>query len=322
VSDTISHTLPIAPVEKAENMCATEKGSPWMIVAGGFHRDGGMDKANLALAEYLVERGTRVHLVCHRIDPDFSRHQLVTLHSVGCPAGSFFLGEPLLDMRARVEARKLQVTWPNLPVIVNGGNCLWPGINWVHYVHHAWKPGWRSAPAWFGVKQVLTECVIRRRERQALRRAKLLIANSERTAQHLVEYFGIDAHRIRTVYLGGESEWRAVTAEERASSRNALQLPPARPIAVFVGGLGYDDRKGFDVLFEAWRRLCARPDWDVDLLVAGSGNALRMWQRRTSETGLTARIRLLGFLREIPGLLAAADLLVSPVRYEAYGLNV
>ena len=34
------------------------------------------------------------------------------------------------------------------------------------------------------------------------------------------------------------------------------------------------------------------------------------------------RVRFLGFSDRIPELLAAADLLVSPVRYESYGLNV
>ena len=89
-----------------------------------------------------------------------------------------------------------------------------------------------------------------------------------------------------------------------------------------MGGLGYDHRKGFDALFAAWERLCARPDWDVDLLVAGSGPAQPMWQTRISQAGLRGRIRLLGFSNDIKAVLAAADLLVSPVRYEAYGLNV
>jgi glycosyltransferase involved in cell wall biosynthesis len=37
---------------------------------------------------------------------------------------------------------------------------------------------------------------------------------------------------------------------------------------------------------------------------------------------LAGQVQLLGITRRIPELLAAADLLVSPVRYESYGLNV
>ena len=89
-----------------------------------------------------------------------------------------------------------------------------------------------------------------------------------------------------------------------------------------MGALGYDDRKGFDVLFRAWERLCSRPDWDVDLLVAGSGPAAPAWHAKVKAAGLEHRIRLLGFTDQVKSVLAAADLLVSPVRYESYGLNV
>jgi glycosyltransferase involved in cell wall biosynthesis len=68
--------------------------------------------------------------------------------------------------------------------------------------------------------------------------------------------------------------------------------------------------------------LCADPQWDVDLLVAGAGGALGMCREQVSQWKLEHRIRMLGFSGQVRDLLAAADLLVSPVRYEAYGLNV
>ena len=300
----------------------SDRANPWVIVAGGFHREGGMDKANLALAEYLIDTGTPVHVVCHSVDPDLSRHRLVTVHQVQRPAGSFLLGEPLLDLAGRKVARRVIAQWPRAVVVVNGGNCIWPDVNWVHYVHHAWKPDTHTGPAWFRAKAAASDWLQRRRERRAIQKARLLITNSNLTSRHLVEHLDADPSRIRTVYLGGESEWGATTPEERALSRSELQIPESRAVAVFVGAMGYDQRKGFDVLFEAWRLLCTRPEWDVDLLAAGSGSAIEMWQARVAACGLEQRIRLLGFSRRIDKLLAAADLLVSPVRYEAYGLNV
>jgi len=47
-----------------------------------------------------------------------------------------------------------------------------------------------------------------------------------------------------------------------------------------------------------------------------------MWKDVVARSGLDGRVRMLGFTTRIPDLLAAADLLVSPVRYESYGLNV
>jgi glycosyltransferase involved in cell wall biosynthesis len=149
-----------------------------------------------------------------------------------------------------------------------------------------------------------------------------VISNSERTSGEIVEYFGVDPSRVHTVYLGADPEWGLVTPDERAAGRHALQLGESRTLAAFVGGLGFDHRKGFDMLFEAWKRLCAKPGWDVDLLVAGSGPALPIWRNAVLQSGLSERIHLLGFSNQVKSVLAAVDLLVSPVRYEAYGLNV
>jgi len=301
---------------------STGPDSPWVLVAGGFHRHGGMDKANQALAQYLVDQGTPVHLVCFSIDADLASHPLVTVHAVSRPAKSYFLGRPLLDFTGRKIARRVTRRWPKARVLVNGDSCLWPGINWVHYVHHAWDEGPPEGPLWFRAKQSLNTWLVRRREKSAARIGRLFITNSDRTSRDLIERLGVEGGRVHTIYLGGESEWGPVTVEEKAASRKSLNIPEGRPIAVFIGSIGHDRRKGFDVLLEAWRRLCADPDWDVDLLVAGGGSALGMCRQLVSEWKLEQRIRILGFSNNVWELLAAADLLVSPVRYEAYGLNV
>ena len=296
--------------------------APWVLVAGGFHLNGGMDKANLALAQYLVGQGARVHLVCHSVDPDFARNPRVTVHQVSRPAGSFFLGKPLLDWRGRKVARQVQRQWPDSQVVVNGDNCLWPGINWIHYVHHAWDPGIQAGPLWFRVKQMLNRWLVRKREKAAARVGRLFITNSDRTTRDMIQLLGVEAERVRTVYLGAETEWGQVTESEKASSRQAFQISADKLVAVYVGSLGLDRRKGFDTLLEAWKRLCADPNWDVDLLVAGSGNALEACRRQVSQWNLEGRVRILGFSKRVQDLLACADVLVSPVRYEAYGLNV
>jgi glycosyltransferase involved in cell wall biosynthesis len=281
-----------------------------------------MDKANLALAEFLVQQGTPVHLVSHGVDADFAQNPLVHVHLVPRPAGSFFLGQPLMDLIGRRVARRVTRQWPHAQVVVNGENCLWPGINWVHCVHHAWHTNHRGAPPWFRVKEGLQRWKVLRRERKMARGARVFIANSNRTKRDLMEHLGVDPSRIHVVYLGAETEWGPVGPEEKAVARKSFQVREGRALAVFVGAVGFGNNKGLDILVEAWKRLCADPDWDVDLLVAGSGSALAAWRARVSEMGLDGRIRLLGFVERVAPLLAAVDLLVSPARYEAYGLNV
>ena len=58
------------------------------------------------------------------------------------------------------------------------------------------------------------------------------------------------------------------------------------------------------------------------LIVAGTGPDLPYWRRRVAESRLENDIRLLGFTREIPILLAAVDAFVSPTRFEPYGQGV
>jgi glycosyltransferase involved in cell wall biosynthesis len=300
-----------------------ETQNPWVLVAAGFHRNGGMDRANLALAEYLLEQGIPVHIVAHQVDARLGEHPLAEVHRVPRPAGSLLLGEFPLAFRGRTIARRALKKWPRAQVVVNGGNCIWPGINWAHYIHHAWPtPPSNSAPWLFQIKDAWAGSCGRRNERTAFKCAHLVITNSARTSREVIDYFGIDERRVHTVYLGIDPEWGFATREERAASRQSLQIGESRALAAFVGGLGYDHRKGFDVLFRGWEYLCAKSDWDVDLLVAGAGPTLPMWRTRISQAGLSNRIRLLGFSGQVKSLLAAADVLVSPVRYESYGLNV
>jgi glycosyltransferase involved in cell wall biosynthesis len=126
---------------------------------------------------------------------------------------------------------------------------------------------------------------------------------------------------MRTIYYGTDAaRLSIVTPHERASARRALGWARDRPVAIFVGALG-DNRKGLDRAFDAWKRLCADPSWDVDLAIAGTGAAAVEWRRRAASGAASGRIRFLGFRTDIPRVLAATDLLIHPARYEAYGLG-
>jgi glycosyltransferase involved in cell wall biosynthesis len=304
------------------NPMTAESKPPWAIVAGSFHRHGGMDRCNWALARHLAAAGRRVHLVCHYADRDLLDDSAITVHRVPKPANSFMLGGIILAGEGRRVAARLSLESPGARVVTNGGNCRWPDINWVHCVHHAWRLNLDRFPRWLRVKERMFRAMALRYERAALRSARLVIANSERTRRELIDYLGIAPDRIHVVYPGAPPGLSPATPERREAARNWLRVPAERPLAAFVGALGYDSNKGFDLLFAAWRKLCSRPDWDVDLVVAGGGRALDRWRGMVVESRLDDRIRLPGFSERIPDLLAAADLLISPVRYEAYGVNV
>ena len=291
---------------------------PYLLVAWDFVRTGGMDMANYALARHLADRGHAVHLVTHRAAPELLAHRNIFAHIVPKIAGTYTLSEPLLDAVGRRWAK--YVTERGGRVLVNGGNCLWGDLNWVHYVHAAYGPQMNGS-ALRRMKSRYSRRRALRTEADALRRARLVIANSQITRRHLVECVGVPEQAIRTVYYGIDNErFQPCTDAERVSARAALGLT-AEVVVAFVGALG-DRRKGFDTVFNAWQRLQADRTWDAELVVVGVGAELPAWKQRAAENGWGASVRFLGFRDDVQRILAASDALIAPTRYEAYGLGV
>jgi len=289
-----------------------------VLVSGDFVRTGGMDMPNFAVAQYLADWGVSVQLVAFRIAEELANHANVSWRRVPKPLRSYSLGLPLLDLVGRNVAQKCLARGGR--VIVNGGNCQVADVNWVHYVHAAYRV---PAPTSLlrRAKHAVSHRLSLEQERSALLKARMIIANSERTRRDLTERLGIDDSLIRTVYYGIDAERFSPPNEERRRRlREQLGLPD-RPQVAFVGALG-DRRKGFDTLFSAWASLCRDPIWECDLVVVGQGAELGLWQARARDGGMRERIRFLGFRSDVPDVLAACDALVAPTRYEAYGLGV
>ena len=297
--------------------------APFLIVAADFALTGGMDRANYALADYLARRGGDVRLVAHRAAPALLRHANLRWHRAWRPLGRDGLGWGFLRRAGRRQAAA--VAGRGGRVLVNGGNCAWADLNWVHYVHAAYRAEWRGAGARGAARRAWEARKYRRAladERTALAAARVVIANSEATRRTLIERLGTPPERVHTVYYGCDPEvFSEAGTAERAAARQALGWPAAGRTALFVGALG-DRRKGFDTLLAAWEKLSAGGDWDLELAVAGRGSEAGAWAERARAAGLGTRCRFLGFRRDVPQLLAASDLLVAPTRYEAYGLGV
>lgn len=289
----------------------------YLIVTGDFVMTGGQDRANYVLATYLADRGDDVHLVAHRVAPELAGRPNVTVHLAAKPLGSYFLAQPILKRVGRRQRRRLA---PDR-TIVNGGNCPMPAVNWVHYVHASWPWRGEGSPARRLKSRVDHEINVRL-ERSALRQATLAIANSELTRRHVIELIGVAPERVETVYLGSDPErFRPAAPGEREAIRARNGWDDGRPLLAFVGALG-DLRKGFDRLFAAWEVLARDPGWDGRLVVIGRGASLPTWKARVADAGMSGSVEFLGFRSDVPELLRGFDGLVSPTRYDSYGLNV
>lgn len=289
---------------------------PFAIITGDFVRTGGMDRANFALADYLARQGREVHLVAHRVDPILLQYPTVTFHQVTKIANSYFLSDPLLRRKGYLVARRIAARGGR--VVVNGGNCAFPDVNWVHYVHcgtpHFPVRGitrkvWNGYRRWLNIFQ----------ERQALQRAKLIIANSEQTKTLLVQQLGLSPERIRIVYLTADGHlFRPAKTEEKTNIRRALGWTQDKLILAFVGA-PQSERKNFATVVRALKTLSSLPGPSVELAVIGGTGEPSQLDLPPSGS---VKVTFLGLRKDIAEILRACDALVAPVRYESYGLGI
>src|SRR6185503_8885561 len=127
-----------APAKEMERPSGGASGGPDVaIVSGDFVKTGGMDRANYALADYLGRSGRSVELVAHRVASELADAAGVTFRRVPKPLGSYMLGDPFLDLAGRRAAARVRARGGF--AVVNGGNCFAGPVNWVHYVHAAYR---------------------------------------------------------------------------------------------------------------------------------------------------------------------------------------
>jgi glycosyltransferase involved in cell wall biosynthesis len=137
------------------------------------------------------------------------------------------------------------------------------------------------------------------------RRCDWLIANTPDLRDWLVQQ-GWPAGRVR--YLPNFVDATPAPAIARAE----FGTPDGAVLALALGRL--HPNKGFDVLLAALARLPA-----VHLWLAGEGPEENALRARATALGLDARVRFLGWRRDVAALLAAADMLVCPSRHEPLG---
>lgn len=102
----------------------------------------------------------------------------------------------------------------------------------------------------------------------------------------------------------------------RDGVRRSLGLSNGALTVAVIGRLTRE--KGHEVLLEALSRLA--PDLSPVLLIVGGGPREPHLRLECRRLGIRSRVRFLGVRRDVPGLLAASDLVVLPSFYESGGL--
>jgi glycosyltransferase involved in cell wall biosynthesis len=157
-----------------------------------------------------------------------------------------------------------------------------------------------------------------------VRRAGLILADSQASRHDVVRLLSVPRHRVRVVPLGVDPEFVPATDAEVTAVRARYRLPER--YLLYSGGL--DVRKNVERLILAYARARASGGLSEPLVVTGDasrrGRLHRPLPPLIERLGLGEQVRLVGLVPdgELPALYTGATLFVYPSRYEGFGLPV
>jgi O-antigen biosynthesis alpha-1,2-mannosyltransferase len=152
-------------------------------------------------------------------------------------------------------------------------------------------------------------------------RADAVVAVSQTTREHLMQYLDVPPERIHTVYSGLSDLFRVSrTPEELAKVRQRLQLPPR--FLLYCGAV-YPP-KNFTRMIRAYARV--GPAQGVPLVIAGGSNRFLSEHelREPQRQNIAEWVRWLGWLdnRDLPAIYQLAQGLLLPSLYESLGMPI
>ena len=228
-----------------------------------------------------------------------------------------------VDRVAEVESRwdwkGMLATWSRL-------RSLKPDL--VH-IHHVWPAADRylsMIARTAGVSNlVVTEHIMgesHSRGQQALKRDELKNADAVTAVtgaivDTLVRDYGIERSVVRVIPNGADLPDEEREAELARRWRERFLANPLKPLWVVAGRL--EEQKGHDLLLEALVPLL-RIGLDFSLVIAGDGSRRSWLEQRALSLGLSPRVQFVGQLDDVGPLLAAADGVVLPSRWEGLPL--
>jgi O-antigen biosynthesis alpha-1,2-mannosyltransferase len=153
------------------------------------------------------------------------------------------------------------------------------------------------------------------------RKADAIVAVSEVTRQHVMQYLAVPPDRVATVYSGVDDVFRRLPAQARLDEiRKKYSLP--QRFLLYAGAI-YPP-KNFTRLVQAYARV--GPQRGIPLVVAGGENRFLSEDelRQPEALGIAEWVRWPGWIEqeELAGFYAMAEALLLPSIFESCGLPV
>ena len=154
-------------------------------------------------------------------------------------------------------------------------------------------------------------------DRQIGRLVDKYIAVSHAAERHLVRNKRVPKNKIRVIHNGRDLDrFASASPNRRLATRAALGLTD-EPTLLAMARL--DEQKGHRHLIDAIA-IAAEKRPNLVTLLAGEGPLEHSLRAQCARLGLGDRVRFLGYRRDVPELLEAADVVVLPSLYEGLPL--
>jgi glycosyltransferase involved in cell wall biosynthesis len=152
-------------------------------------------------------------------------------------------------------------------------------------------------------------------ERFANRWTDRVVANSEAVRQDAITTEHLPPAKVTVIYNGLDlAAYDGVPDATVRALREDLALGTGPVVIVVANLIGY---KGHEFFLQAWADVC-RVHPDAVALLAGDGPIRAEREADARRLGIEGRVRFLGVRRDVPALLAVADLLVHPSLEEGF----
>ena len=191
----------------------------------------------------------------------------------------------------------------------------WEGQQGIYAAHCARVPLLTATDHLPCVLKIEAERELRRRANSHLHG---LFAVSESVRCSQIDHAMIPAHHILTVDNGIEER---IYPHSRTQARSVLNCTDQESVVLYVGR--FTEQKDPLTLLHALRILQDKAQNDeakVTTIFAGDGPLRIPCEQLSHELGLKNSVRFLGHYSEVPQLLAAADVLAMPSRFEGLPL--
>ena len=146
-----------------------------------------------------------------------------------------------------------------------------------------------------------------------------LIIATQTELERVRACYGVPSTKLARIFNPVDvAAWRAI---DRNEARAALHIPLDARVVVWHGRVEIE-RKGLDVLLEAWERICCeRSEIDLRLLLVGTGSDANELHQRITNMRLRGVLRVDEFVNDhtvIQRYLSAADVYTLPSRQEGF----